>query len=65
VEALHFSTHAYKTIIFRAVLYGCEKWFLKDIGEYYRFRAFENRTLRSLFGSTMKKKAKREEGGAS
>jgi hypothetical protein len=39
----------YKTIILPVVLYGCEIWSL-TLREEYRFRAFENRVLRRIFG---------------
>jgi hypothetical protein len=39
----------YKTIIFPAVLYGCETWSLKLRGKH-RLRVFENRVLRRIFG---------------
>ena len=40
----------YRTIILRVVLYGCETWSL-TLREERRLRVFENRVLRSVFGS--------------
>jgi hypothetical protein len=40
----------YKTTILSAVLYGCETWSL-TLREDHRLRVFENRVLRSIFGS--------------
>jgi hypothetical protein len=39
----------YKTIILPVVLYGCETWSL-TLREEHRFRVFENRVLRRIFG---------------
>jgi hypothetical protein len=39
----------YKTVILPVVLYGCETWFLTLRAEH-RFRVFENRVLRRIFG---------------
>jgi hypothetical protein len=39
----------YKTIILPVVLYGCEIWSL-TLREEHRFRVFENRVLRRIFG---------------
>jgi hypothetical protein len=47
----------YKTIIFPAVLYGCETWSL-TLREEHRLKIFENRVLRRIFGP------KREEDGS-
>jgi hypothetical protein len=38
-----------KTIIFPAVLYGCETWSL-TVREEHRLRAFENRVQKRIFG---------------
>jgi hypothetical protein len=38
-------------IILPVVLYGCETWSL-TLREEQRFRAFENRVLRRIFGPT-------------
>jgi len=40
----------YRTIILPVVLYGCETWSL-TLSEERRLRVFENRVLRSVFGS--------------
>jgi len=40
----------YRTIILPLVLYGCETWSL-TLREERRLRMFENRVLRSIFGS--------------
>jgi hypothetical protein len=40
----------YKTIILPVVLYGCEAWSL-TLREEHRLRVFENRVLRSIFGT--------------
>jgi hypothetical protein len=40
----------YRTIILPVILYGCETWFL-TLREEQRLRVFENRVLRSIFGS--------------
>jgi hypothetical protein len=37
------------TIIFPAVLYGCETWSLA-LREEHRLRVFQNRVLRRIFG---------------
>jgi hypothetical protein len=37
------------TIILPVVLYGCETWSL-TLREEHRFRVFENRVLRRIFG---------------
>jgi hypothetical protein len=47
----------YKTVIFSAVLYGCETWSL-TLGEEHRLRVFENRESRKIFVP------KREEDGS-
>jgi len=39
----------YRTIIFPVVLYGCETWLFTMRNER-RFRVFENRVLRRIFG---------------
>ena len=39
----------YRTIILPVVLYGCETWSL-TMREKRRFRVFENRVLRKIFG---------------
>jgi hypothetical protein len=39
----------YKSIILPVVLYGCETWSL-TLREEYRWRVFENRVLRKIFG---------------
>jgi hypothetical protein len=39
----------YKTIILPVVLYGCETWSL-SLRKKHRFRVFENRVLRRIFG---------------
>jgi hypothetical protein len=39
----------YKTIILPVVLYGCETWSL-TLREEHRWRVFENRVLRRIFG---------------
>jgi hypothetical protein len=39
-----------------AVLYGCETWSL-TLQEEHRFRVFENRMLRNIFGSEREKVA--------
>jgi hypothetical protein len=39
----------YKTIIFPAVLYGCETWSL-TLREEQRLRVIENRVLTRIFG---------------
>jgi hypothetical protein len=39
----------YKTIIVPVDLYGCETWSL-TLKEEQRFRVFENRVLRRIFG---------------
>jgi hypothetical protein len=39
----------YKTIILPVVLYGCETWSL-TLREEHKFRVFENRVLRRIFG---------------
>jgi hypothetical protein len=44
----------YKTIILPVVLYGCETWSL-TLREEHRLRVFENRVLRSMFGSNNKR----------
>jgi hypothetical protein len=43
------NSRIYKIIILRAVLYGCETWFL-TLREEYGLRVFENRVLRRIFG---------------
>ena len=40
----------YRTIILSVVLYGCETWSF-TLREERRLRVFENRVLRSVFGS--------------
>ncbi|KAJ4450651.1 hypothetical protein ANN_02080 [Periplaneta americana] len=40
----------YKTIILPVVLYGCETWTL-TLREEHRFRVFENKVLRKIFGA--------------
>jgi hypothetical protein len=45
----HVNVKIYKTIILPAVVYGCETWFLK-LREEHRFRMFENRVFRRMFG---------------
>jgi hypothetical protein len=40
----------YKSIILPVVLYGCETWSLA-LREKHRLRVFENRVLRTTFGS--------------
>jgi hypothetical protein len=40
-----------KTIIYKAVILGCETWSL-TLREEHRLRVFENRVLRSILGST-------------
>jgi hypothetical protein len=40
----------YKTIILPVVLYGCETWCL-TVREESRWRVFENRVLRRIFGT--------------
>jgi hypothetical protein len=47
----------YKTVILSVVVYGCETWSL-TLREEHRLRVFENRVLRSIFGT------KREEDGS-
>jgi hypothetical protein len=42
----------YKTIILPVVLYGCETWSL-TLREEHRWRVFENRVLRRMFGPKM------------
>ena len=42
----------YRTIIFLAVLNGCETWSL-TLREGRRLRVFENRVLRRIFGPRM------------
>jgi hypothetical protein len=39
----------YRTIIFPAVLYGCETWSV-TLREEYRLKGFEHRVLRKIFG---------------
>ncbi|KAJ4428777.1 hypothetical protein ANN_25770 [Periplaneta americana] len=39
----------YKTVILPVVLYGCETWTL-TLREEHRFRVFENKVLRKIFG---------------
>ena len=41
---------AYKTIILPVVLYGYETWSL-TLREEHRFRVFENKVLRKIFGA--------------
>jgi hypothetical protein len=38
----------YKTIIFTAVLHGCETWYL-TLREEHGLRLYENRVLRKIF----------------
>ncbi|KAJ4426699.1 hypothetical protein ANN_26497 [Periplaneta americana] len=40
----------YKTVILPVVLYGCETWTL-TLREEHRFRVFENKVLRKIFGA--------------
>jgi hypothetical protein len=40
----------YRTIILLLVLYGCETWSL-TLREERRLRVFDNRVLRTVFGS--------------
>ncbi|KAJ4434403.1 hypothetical protein ANN_22964, partial [Periplaneta americana] len=40
----------YKTVILPVVLYGCETWTL-TLREEHRFRVFENKVLRKIFGT--------------
>ncbi|KAJ4432469.1 hypothetical protein ANN_21088 [Periplaneta americana] len=40
----------YKTVILPVLLYGCETWTL-TLREEHRFRAFENKVLRKIFGA--------------
>jgi hypothetical protein len=40
----------YRTVIVPVVLCGCETWSVK-LREEHRFRVFENRVLRGIFGS--------------
>ena len=40
----------YRIVILPVVLYGCETWSL-TLREECRLRVFENRVLRSIFGS--------------
>jgi hypothetical protein len=47
----------YKTVILPFVLYGCETW-SHTLREEHRLRVFENRVMRSIFGT------KREEDGS-
>jgi hypothetical protein len=42
----------YKTVILLLVLYGCETWSL-TLREEHRWRVFENRVLRRIFGPKM------------
>jgi len=44
-----YKVEIYRTIIFPAVLYGCETWSL-TLREERRVRVFENRVLRRIFG---------------
>jgi hypothetical protein len=44
----------YKTIILPVVLYGCETWPL-TLREEHRLKGFENRVLRTIFGSKRNK----------
>ena len=39
----------YRTVMLRAVLYGCETW-SNTLREERRLRVFENRVLRRIFG---------------
>jgi hypothetical protein len=45
----------YGTVIFPAVLYGCETWSL-TLTDKHRLRVFVNRVLRRIFGPKKKKK---------
>jgi hypothetical protein len=45
---LKFKIH--RNIILPVVLYGCETWSL-TLREEHRLRMFENKVLRSIFGS--------------
>jgi hypothetical protein len=49
-ESKNVKIKTYRTIIFPAVLYGCETWSL-ILRERCRLRVFENRVLRRIFGS--------------
>ncbi|KAJ4429512.1 hypothetical protein ANN_21681 [Periplaneta americana] len=40
----------YKTVILPVLLYGCETWTL-TVREEHRFRVFENKVLRKIFGA--------------
>ncbi len=51
----------YKTIIMPVLLYGCETWALTKAHEN-RFRVFENKVLRKIFGQ---KETKRPGNGGS
>jgi len=44
-----FCLKTYRTIILRAVFYGCETWWL-TLGKERRLRVFDNRVLRRIFG---------------
>ena len=46
---IYIYIYIYKTIILRVVLYGCETWLL-TLREEHRWRVFENRVLRRVFG---------------
>jgi hypothetical protein len=45
----HLKIKIYKTVIFPAVLYGCEAWY-PTLREEHRLRIFENGVLRRIFG---------------
>lgn len=44
----------YRTIILPVLLYGCETWSLK-LGNENKFRLFENKILRAIFGTWIDK----------
>ena len=46
----HLKIKIYRTITMPVILYGCETWSL-TLREESRLRVFENRVLRSIFGT--------------
>jgi hypothetical protein len=53
---LRIKIKTYKAIILSVVLYGCETWPL-TLREDHSLRAFENRTLKIIFGPMMEEVA--------
>ncbi|KAJ4435878.1 hypothetical protein ANN_18498 [Periplaneta americana] len=49
-QQLMYCSRIYKTVILPVLLYGCETWTL-TLREEHRFRVFENKVLRKIFGA--------------